>query len=115
MINYISIGKKIRQERMMRNFTLEQLAEILDLSPSYMGLIERGQRGISIETLCKLSIAFNVSTDYLLFSNDIEEVAKNNVIKDILHQKILSYIDKYSEEDLKFLLEFLQLKSKYDT
>ncbi len=114
-IDYKSIGKKIRKERIIRNLTLEQLAEILDLSPSYMGLIERGQRGISIETLYKLAIAFDVTTDYLISSDDDEDISEDIFSCNVLYQKILAHIKKYSTEELKFLLEFIELKNKHDS
>lgn len=113
-IDYRSIGKKIRKERVIRNLTLEQLAEILDLSPSYMGLIERGQRGISIETLYKLAVTFNVTTDYLIASDDDEDTFDDTFSYNVLYQKILAHIKKYSIEELKFLLEFIELKNKHD-
>lgn len=90
------------------------MAEILNLSASYMGLIERGQRGISIETLYKFSTIFNVSTDYLLFA---EDEGKGQLLESVTnsHQKhILSLTQQYSEKEFIFLIEFIKLKNKYD-
>ncbi|MEW9122207.1 MAG: helix-turn-helix transcriptional regulator [Thermotaleaceae bacterium] len=114
-INYKSIGQKIRKERTMHHLTLEKLAEILDLSPSYMGLIERGQRGISIETLYKLAKIFNVTTDYLLSMNDSRKTNNDNLSDEVTYQKIIEQIKQYSHKELELLLEFLQLKNKYDS
>lgn len=113
-IDYISLGKKIRQERVNKNLTLEQLAEILGLSASYMGLIERGQRGISIETLYKLANIFNVSTDYLLFSDKYDKEDKERLMHNFLQKQILNLTDQYSKKDLEFIIDFLKLKNKYN-
>ncbi len=112
-IDYIALGKKIRQERIKKNLTIEELAEILGLSPSYMGLIERGQRGISIETLCKLSNVFKVSTDYLLFSmmNDANNVDDSS--STYYQNQIIALTNQYSEHDFDFLIEFIRIKNKY--
>lgn len=109
-IDYISIGKKIREERMLRNLTLEQLAEVLELSPSYMGLIERGQRGISIDTLYKVCMTFKISSDYLIgIENDTAQSGEYHILLD----KIIAYTKDYSEEELKFLIEFIELKNRH--
>ncbi|ABR46978.1 transcriptional regulator, XRE family [Alkaliphilus metalliredigens QYMF] len=108
------IGNKIRKERILLDLTLEELAEILDLSPSYMGLIERGQRGVSIETLYKLSTTLNVTTDYLLSPAD-EKACDTRLSCNVLYQKILTHIKKYNTKELKFLLEFIELKNKHDS
>ncbi|MCL2371991.1 MAG: helix-turn-helix domain-containing protein [Defluviitaleaceae bacterium] len=49
------IGKNVRREREIRNMSRDELAEIIDLTTSHMGLIERGERGATGVTLMKLS------------------------------------------------------------
>lgn len=66
MIDYVAIGKRIRYHRRDRDITQAQLASLIGCSTSYVGLIERGQRVLSVETLCRLADALNLSTDYLL-------------------------------------------------
>lgn len=62
-----NIGSRIRLQREMLNLSRENLSEISGLSSFYIGQIERGERGMSLDTLVKFSNIFNVSTDYLLF------------------------------------------------
>ncbi len=65
-VNYImsfsfsqkEIGKRIRDQRLKNKLTIEKLCELLDVSPSFIGLVERGTSGISIEKLCRLSEIF---------------------------------------------------------
>ncbi len=49
------IGSNIRFERQKRDLTIEELSEILNIAPGFLGLIERGQRGTSIKNLCKIA------------------------------------------------------------
>ncbi|WHH60553.1 helix-turn-helix transcriptional regulator [Petroclostridium sp. X23] len=114
ILDYDILGKKIRKERKRINLSIEKLAELCHLSSSYMGLIERGQRGISLETLCRLSVIFNVSTDYLLFSDKDMKACENTYSCNILYQEILSLTKQYSRKDLEFLVEFIKLKNRYD-
>ena len=35
-------GQRLREQRLKQNLTLEQLAEKANLSPNYVGMVERG-------------------------------------------------------------------------
>ncbi|MCD2346856.1 helix-turn-helix domain-containing protein [Clostridium guangxiense] len=65
-MNYLALGKRIREERLKLNLTQEQLAESIDVSNSYIGLIERGERSVTLETLVKIAKRLGVTIDYLL-------------------------------------------------
>ena len=65
-LDYQALGKRIRSQRKFRNLTQEQLAEKIQRAPSFVGLIERGERRMSVETLYEIAIALESSTDDLL-------------------------------------------------
>jgi len=65
-IDYKELGKRIRTERRKQDLTQEKLAEMADISDSFMGHIERGGRTLSIETLAKLANALHLSVEYIL-------------------------------------------------
>lgn len=65
-MNYIDLGRRIREERRKLNLTQEKLSETIDVSTTYIGQIERGERCPTLDTLLKLSNALGVSIDYLL-------------------------------------------------
>lgn len=69
MIDYASLGAKIKAARKNQNITQEQLAESCGLSASYIGHIERGTRIPSLETLCKISSLLGISLDYMLLDS----------------------------------------------
>jgi transcriptional regulator with XRE-family HTH domain len=56
----------IRQWREHRNLTLEQLAERVDMTASYLSMLERGQRGYTQDTLEALAHALQTDTASLL-------------------------------------------------
>lgn len=60
------LGRRIREERNKRGWTIEQLAEKVNLSPSFLGCVERGERALSIEKLYTISELFEVTTDSLI-------------------------------------------------
>ena len=63
-----NLGKRIREERLNKGFTQEQLAEKVNISLNFMSLIENG-KNMSVQTLVNLANALDVSIDYLLKEN----------------------------------------------
>ena len=46
---YKKFGNRVREKRIMINMSQEELAEKCDVSTSYIGLVERGERKPSLE------------------------------------------------------------------
>ena len=65
-MNYEDLGRRIRTLRQQQHLTQEQLAEALDISPSFLGHIERGTRIASLDTLVKLCNVLNTNPGFLL-------------------------------------------------
>lgn len=98
----LEMGKRIRIERKKNRLTIERLCELLDVSPSFIGLVERGDSGISLEKLCRLSKILNVSTDYLLMGDKTTPPPLENNLG-VLN----ATLSHYSEEELQFVMELL--------
>lgn len=60
------LGKRLREERIRSGLTQEQTAEYINVSTAYIGLIERGERSVTLEKIILLADCFHVSIDYLL-------------------------------------------------
>ena len=61
-----AMGKRIRYARRMLDLTQEQLAELAEVSTSFVGHIERGTRVPSAETLYKLCKAVEITMEYAI-------------------------------------------------
>lgn len=84
-MNYLDLGKRIREERLKLNLTQEQLAESVDVSNSYIGQIERGERSLTLETLIKIAKRLGVTIDYLLKESvELENDNYLNQLKQLL-------------------------------
>jgi len=57
-----TIGKKIRKHRKTQQLTLVQLADLCNISPSFLSQIERDQATPSVTTLYAIADALGVST-----------------------------------------------------
>lgn len=66
VMDYAEICKRVRIRRKALGITQEKLAEMVDVSTSFIGHIERGTRKLSVETLYDLCKALDVSADYLM-------------------------------------------------
>jgi transcriptional regulator with XRE-family HTH domain len=65
-MDYMFLGKRVREERLKLNLTQEKLAESVDISDSYLGQIERGERSVTLDTLIRIANRLGVTIDYLL-------------------------------------------------
>ena len=65
-MDYKRLGTRIREERKRLNLTQAQLAEAIEVSDTYMGAIERGERSLTLDTLVRLVNRLGVTVDYLL-------------------------------------------------
>lgn len=118
------IGEKIKELRKENGITQEELAKNIDVSTSMVGMYETNARKPSYEVLIKIAKYFEVSTDYLLNTEEKLDSAMNSLNK-INHMgketlapkhkginknaadKELCDIDKFStaEEAMQFILK----------
>lgn len=87
----IEIGLRVRKLREGYRYTREELAENADISVAFLGKIESGEKGISAKTLAKLSGALRVSSDFILFGEDLD------------YTYIEQAIARFSPEEQEFL------------
>ena len=66
-VDYLSIGKRVRERREEMDLTQRDLADAIDVSGSFIGYIERAEKVPSLETVALLSQALGVSLDRLVF------------------------------------------------
>lgn len=58
-------GNRLRQLRKARGWSQEEFAHQVGLDRSYMGGVERGERNVSLENICLIADALNVSPSEL--------------------------------------------------
>ena len=78
-----TIGKKIKLARAKAEYTQEQLAEKLSLSPRYISQLERGIAFGSATTIINVCRALNINSDFLF--NDLinnKEPFSNSIADD---------------------------------
>lgn len=62
----IKLGVRVKQLRISKGYSQEQLAELADLDRTYIPGIESGKRNVSIVVLEKLAKAFGINISDLM-------------------------------------------------
>lgn len=65
-LDYLTVGRKIRVLRKRKNLTQLELAELVNLSESYISYLENGFKFVSVESLLCIANALDTTPDYLL-------------------------------------------------
>jgi len=126
ILNYKDIGARIRLERENLNLTREKLAEITELSPFYIGQIERGDRKMSLATMAKIAKVLHISTDYLLsgstqFKNmitkdfSVSEASNRDYDQSIGDEldELLSILARCSKKEIRLIKDMVKLIIPY--
>ena len=103
----VIIGENIRNERIARDISIDELSEMLDLTPGFVGLIERGQRGTTSNTLYRLSEVFDMPIDLLFRTNKGSSLSFGEEPLDtrsIKRRKIASFLSGFNEDELEFII-----------
>lgn len=92
--NNIEVGERIRKIREELKMNRETFSEMIDISDVFLGQIERGERSLSIKTLCRIVSFTGVSTDFILFGKieNNSTISKINRILNKSSDAMISYI-----------------------
>lgn len=100
------IGSKLKVLRKQRGFTQKQLAELTDISPSFLTDIEKERSNPSFDKLKKLCSVLKVSPNYFIDHPDDDNNSElfNNI------QSLMENVKCWNEEDQKELYSYLKAK-----
>ncbi|MFZ5988054.1 MAG: helix-turn-helix domain-containing protein [Bacillota bacterium] len=105
-MDYRKLGQRIRETRISNKYTQEKLAELCEISPTFLSAIERGNKKLSVETLVRISSALEISVDRLLIDS-INYNVEDNI------QDMVNLSKMLSTSELKMATELLSLFIKY--
>lgn len=96
ILDKLKIGQRVRQLRILNDYTQAKFAELIDISINFLSEIENGKKGLSQDTLAKICKQLNTSADYILFGvktkqDSLIDMANALSIEEI--ETIIRYLD----------------------
>lgn len=77
-MNLLEVGMRIKKQRLLLNYTREELAEMVNITPRFCYDIELGNKKMSVDTLAGMRDSLALSTDYILYgetkSDNFDEI-----------------------------------------
>lgn len=107
-MNYELLGNNIRKQRKEKKYTLEQLAEKLDVSTTFIGQIERAKGIPSLETLVKIANVLEISTDSLLFGDLNSKAGSNHFVK-----RVMELTEDFTSDEKELLLNNMEIINQF--
>ncbi|MCL2019896.1 MAG: helix-turn-helix domain-containing protein [Oscillospiraceae bacterium] len=101
----INFGNNLKKYRVLSGKSQEELAFEADLSTVYLGIIERGERCPTIDTLLKICSVLKISPLCLLdFGDEPDDTEPYSIIKyalkdvpDIHKMKLACFFEKFAD------------------
>jgi len=62
----IKFGEKVREERLKKELSQEQLADLAGVHRTYIGMIERAEKNITLENIHKIANALKIDISDLV-------------------------------------------------
>lgn len=107
-------GERLKQLRLIRGLSREQVANGLEIAVPTIGAYERGDREPSLQMIGEIARFFNVSLDYLFGLSEetdtlaqYKEKARHEVEHFLRQEKVYFRGNEISELEKQRLLDFL--------
>ena len=97
------LGKQIKSLRRSKGHTQERLAEIIDINPNYLAVIERGEANPTLSLLERLSVGLEVPLSELFQYRREEGYPPIE-----LRQKLDGLVNEASDEELLRLTRIIE-------
>lgn len=98
------VGERLRELRLSKAMTQEQLAHTANITPAYLGQIERNQKKVTVRTLEKVCHALNVSMAEFFSTAKESDKTIDEVGNQILHQ-----LHNKTEQEKQAILRMVKL------
>lgn len=105
-LDYIEMGRRIRERREFMDLTREELAGQIGVSSKFIADIEYGEKGVSIKNLYFLTQVLDISADYILAGEG--EVLDVDIEKDRMKEHIVKPLNNCNTNQLRCLEQIVK-------
>lgn len=106
--NY-SVGKRVRSLRKKYGLSQESLALKADITPAYLGQIERGKKHPTVVTVEKVCRSFNISLSEF-FQDAAEPVSQTDAFQEQIAFELKDCTDDEKKEIIEIIRHALKLR-----
>ena len=99
------VGSRIKTARENKKLTQEELAAMVDLSPTHISVIERGVKSPKLETFVRIANALGVSADSLLI--DVVENSTKGI-----SCELYDYVSNLSKKEREKVLTVVRVMTE---
>ena len=99
------LGRRIREERLRLGMTQEDVASCIDVSTTYVGFIERGERSVTLDKLVMLAQCFRVTLDSLLKERPEQTAAS---VQEREGERLRSLLESTSPDEKELILSITE-------
>lgn len=101
-IDFMKIGRKLKETRISKGLTQEYVAHIADVNTSHISNIENNRVKVSLPTLVHICNALSVTVDYILSDEYIDTTS-------VLDKEILRSLHSCPVKTKKQILQIIQI------
>lgn len=109
---FVSLGKKIKQLRMEKNWSQDEFAFHANIDGRQVSRYENDKVVPSVEVIIKIAKAFNVSTDFLLLETAERRALDNNLSRVAQRAMQVKTLSEEDEKSLIHLIDAIEAKNK---
>ena len=102
---YRTMGNRIRVERRRLKLTQEELAEKADISPNFLGHIERGTKRPTLNTLKKIADVLQIPMGALFATETTYRLPR----EDLFIKRFMSLIRDKKREEKELVLKIVKM------
>ncbi|MCL2610648.1 MAG: helix-turn-helix domain-containing protein [Defluviitaleaceae bacterium] len=103
VFNKENLGKTIKKYRLAYDLSVNELAELLGLSATFVGLIERGERGVSLKNMVCLTKIFDVDINELVYDTG-ESLAVKLTLEERKLKSLYALLTGLNERELRYIM-----------
>ena len=102
----LELGARIKELRIEKGLTQQQVADVLDVTPGYISNVENNRTAMSIHCLANYAKLIGITVDYLIGAQ--EEGYSSHA----LDAELVNEINKLSDDNKNNLLKVLKIINK---
>ena len=92
---WTQIGGRVEQIRKGRDLSKTQFGKMIGVSGQYVGMVEKGKHGLSVDSVINICHKTGVSADYILFGavDPVDDPATAAAVAGLSHEQIQIALD----------------------